>query len=501
MGRSADTDRRWLEMHYGKWRVTLSVPERLQKVVGASKLKQSLHTDSLAVANELKWSVIKDLKDKMRTFELAGKATSAGERARILREAADIAAHLRKYDPDDRYDVAREHLETRAAEILGVPSGYEMQAPGQIYDPEHVWEKDFDYSPVRVAVFDPEKELLAKQFYAVAMRDGIPIASADPDYKAKRLKVSPRTEDDHDRALTMLTAFCIETGRGDDVKAVDEDTVTDFVAYLENNRGLASRTIKKYVSRLSLYFDYLKSLRQVKINHWKEAVVHTPTSKALEEERPFSEQEVAALLMGPAKPVMMDLMMMGALTGARLNAIVVLKVRDIIENKAFRFGPQKRETRERYVPIHPDLMGIVIRRTEGKRPNDDFFPEYPQDSENPKIERSFRASKHFTTYRRSIGVDERVKGKRRGRVNFHSFRRWFITKGERTSPPEGMISALVGHAREGMTLGVYSEGPEMKAARRTVSKIKLPPLDGSPVIQPEAVTPKTKIVAWSPAAE
>jgi hypothetical protein len=43
---------------------------------------------------------------------------------------------------------------------------------------------------------------------------------------------------------------------------------------------------------------------------------------------------------------------------------------------------------------------------------------------------SFRASNEFTEYRRSVGVEEVVKGRRRSLVNFHSFRRYFITKAE-----------------------------------------------------------------------
>lgn len=485
MGRSVDTDRQWLEMHSGKWRVTLSVPVRLQKVVGATKLKRSLHTDSLAVANQLKWGVIKDLKDRIRSFERAGNETSRGVRERVLREAAELAVHLERYPAETRYEVAREHIEQRTYEILGAPVRYETVQPAYS-------EMDgYDDSEMRLPVHDPARIKLADDFVAVALHGGKPIANADGQYKDKRLKVSPRTKDDHDRALTMLTAWCIENGRGDDVGAVDEDVVTDFVAYLENTRGLAARTIKKYVSRLSLYFAYLKSLRQVKVNPWRDAVVYMPTAKALEEERPFSEQEVVTLLTGPAKPVMRDLMLMGALTGARLDAIVDLKVGDIVDNKAFRFKPQKREKGVRYVPIHAGLKEIVQRRTKDKPADEDLFPEYPQDSRNPLIERSFRASKHFTTYRRSVDVDDQIPGKRRSRVNYHSFRRWFITKGEQAKGvKKETIAALVGHAREGMTLGVYSEGPEMRAARQAVAKIKLPPLDGSPVEQPQAVTPK-----------
>jgi integrase len=86
---------------------------------------------------------------------------------------------------------------------------------------------------------------------------------------------------------------------------------------------------------------------------------------------------------------------------------------------------------------------------------------------------------------------DKVPDNRRSRVNFHSFRRWFITKGERTKPPIGMIEALVGRSRKGISLAIYSEGPEMLAARRTVAKMKLPPLDGSQVAQPGAVTLKS----------
>lgn len=47
----------------------MTVPKNLRQSVGKTKLKQSLGTDSLAIANELKWGVLKTLKDEMRDFE------------------------------------------------------------------------------------------------------------------------------------------------------------------------------------------------------------------------------------------------------------------------------------------------------------------------------------------------------------------------------------------------------------------------------------------------
>lgn len=487
MVRSAARDKQFLEHHHGRWRVVVSVPKNLQKKMGASKLKRPLGTDSLAVANELKWAVVKDLKDEIRAFERKTFGAGRGDRQAVLEQAAELARALSAHPPEERESLAREIVGETVERILGVPVAYREVAPWMVADGEPA------DAGTRIPVYRSDRERLADDFVNVALHGGLPIANKDADYKAKRLDVSPRTEDDHDRALRMLAAFCIRQGLGDDVAKVDEYVVTDFVAHLENEHGMAARTIKKYVSRLKLYFDYLKSLRQIPANPWKEAVVYMPTEKNNERERPFTEEEVVRLLTGKCKQALHDLMMIGALTGARLDAIVDLKAGDIIADKAFRFKPQKRETGVRYVPIHSALKAIVARRLEGKKPEDDFFPEYPRDPSKPKVERSFRASKHFTTYRRSIGVDDLVPGKRRSRVNFHSFRRWFVTTGLRAhpKPPEGMISALVGHSQNSITLGVYFEGPEMKAARRAVERIKLPPLDGSPVIQPEAVTPRS----------
>src|SRR5690606_5507964 len=136
----------------------------------------------------------------------------------------------------------------------------------------------------------------------------------------------------------------------------------------------------------------------------------------------------------------------------------------------FKFKPQKKEKASRYVPIHPSLAEIVERRTKGKAPTDEFFPEFPGPKKETSLrERSFKASNEFTAYRRRCGVDEQIPGRRRSLVNFHSFRRWFITEAERANVRPELISALVGHKRSGMTLGRYSEGPEMKAARRAIA--------------------------------
>ena len=141
----------------------------------------------------------------------------------------------------------------------------------------------------------------------------------------------------------------------------------------------------------------------------------------------------------------------------------------------FHFKPQKNEKAVRAVPVHSALAKIVRRRVAGKAPSDDLFPEWPAPKKaGTERERSFKASNAFTEYRRSIGVEEMVAGKPRSLVNFHSFRRWFITEAERAGQPESIIAAVVGHRRPGMTLGLYSAGPALKQARACVEAVKLP---------------------------
>jgi integrase len=73
-----------------------------------------------------------------------------------------------------------------------------------------------------------------------------------------------------------------------------------------------------------------------------------------------------------------------------------------------------------------------------------------------------------------VGVEEVVRGRRRSLVNFHSFRRYFITKAEQADQMEHIIAVVVGHKRTGMTLGRYSGGPLLEQARRCVEAVKLP---------------------------
>jgi integrase len=126
------------------------------------------------------------------------------------------------------------------------------------------------------------------------------------------------------------------------------------------------------------------------------------------------------------------------------------------------------------VPIHSALADIVARRTAGKGGGEPLFPELPIPKPGSAMERSQKVVKAFTAYRRKQGVDDVPEGARQSRVDFHSFRRWFITKAEQAYQPPHFIAALVGHQRSGMTLGRYSDGPLVQQYRDVVEAVRLP---------------------------
>ena len=450
MPRASASDTRYLERKNGKWRVSVAVPRDLQPKLG-TRLKHALHTDSLAVANKIKWPVVAKLK------AIIDQARSTTGKAALLREAielGDFRAHTP--DPTERDDIDF-MIVRRAEEIAGHPIG-ERDIPGIGPEP----------------IYDASRDRQAREFAALAFGEAVPIGLHHDQYLSQQA-TKRRTKADDQRALKFLLTWCETNHVQPFLRSITRKIAARFMDDLGTIAGGQSPvTLQKYIYRLSQYWKWLLTRDHVETNPFSGLKLPTQQTPHDQLERPFTREEMIALLTGPASPAMHDLMRIAALTGARLDAIVDLKVKDCVDG-VFLFKPQKKEQGQRPVPIHSTLKKIVSKRMARKAPNDDMFPEWPPPKKaGSQRERSFKASNAFTLYRRSVGVEEAVPGKRRSLVNFHSFRRWFITEAERADQPESIIAAVVGHKRHGMTLGRYSAGPLLEQARRCVEAVKLP---------------------------
>ena len=194
--------------------------------------------------------------------------------------------------------------------------------------------------------------------------------------------------------------------------------------------------------------------------------------------RPFSDEELL-LLFGPdMPPLLRDFSTIAALTGMRLDEIGRMQAADVdLDTMVLAVQGTKTKASKRTIPIHSELRGIVGRRLSAAEGEGGWlFPELPIRDKDDPLERTSKISKAFTRYRRKIGVDDRpVPASRRSRIDFHSFRRWFITKAEHTGSYAPVIESIVGHGREGMSLGRYSAGPSIdNQMRPVVEAIRLP---------------------------
>jgi hypothetical protein len=388
-------DRRFLEQHGTKWRVVINVPRDLQKVVGKTKLKQGLDTDSLEVANRLKWAVVGELQS--RISHLRSPDTTARDALRL----AALRRQIEMADGDvEAVDMA---ILDRAEAIAGPPVG--TDAEGQ-------------------PVFAHDRDRAAADFANVAFGRRTPITAHRQIYLDHlKTTVKARTRADDERAFRYLTDWCKHEGIPAFLETLGTREAVRFADHLATNSGGRSPvTLNKYIIRLNVFWKWMVKRTAVDTNIWQYRTYTVPQELDDDRERAFTDAEMLRLLNGPATQHMHDLMRIGTLTGARLNAVVSLQVKDCTDG-AFTFKPQKRETGSRKVPIHPDLAGIVERRTAGRAPEDDLFPEWPPVRKKGSMrERSFKASNHFTEYRREVGVDDTREGKRRSLVNFHSFR-------------------------------------------------------------------------------
>ena len=411
-------DKQFLEMHGNRWRVTVAVPKKLQAKVGKTKLKRTLNTDSLKEANHLKWGVVADLKREMTRLA----------RATPQDELVDLALRMR--------DADEEHIQIVAETMLGRPTGETEDGSRETYD--------------------PKKERQASLYLAIASGRETPFMILLGQWHAQEMNRKERTKGDDRRALGYLEAWCKGSSLKPTLQAITRKVAGRFIADLPSiavSGRLSGRTTNKYISSLSAYWKFLKKRGEVEENPWTGQTLPKEQRDPDDKERAFTDEEVRKLLDGTPRGKLGAIFRIAALSGARIDAIVSLKVSDCQVQDGeglFRFKPQKKERAYRHVPIHSDLVGLVEELVRGKAPEDDVFPEYPPVRPGTQQERSMPAVKAFTRYRRSVGVDETRPGLKRALTNFHSFRRWFITEAERAGIPEGTIATVVGHQRPGM---------------------------------------------------
>jgi integrase len=320
------------------------------------------------------------------------------------------------------------------------------------------------------AVEAPLSPRKADHLYRVGRGERTPVQSLVDDWLAESVYTA-RTKADHRHAIGVLTRWLRENYSVAAIEAVDDKLAARFRLEALVKAGVNRKTSNKLLSGLRSYWKWMVASGHATSNPWTGKSLPKGRLREDERERPFSDDEVLALLRGDADPTMRDVIIIGLLSGLRLEEIFQLQVRDVTGGR-IKVRRSKTESGERTFPAHSGLTGNIARRSEGKRQGDYLIEEG-----NPTGwdgARSMAFSKRFRTYRERVGVDDREPGRRRSRVNFHSCRRWFASKCDEAGCRESDVARILGHSVKGMSFGVYSGGTSLEQLRSVVESVRLP---------------------------
>lgn len=284
----------------------------------------------------------------------------------------------------------------------------------------------------------------------------------------------------------ILDAFALWLGGegGSTVQSVTRVVAGRYVSSLHKQK-LSPARMRDILAALSTYWDWLagKGLAPKGGNPWKEqdipkvqkghALKAVFDDESDDELRPFTDDELVTLFTNAPDAGMRDLMALAALSGMRIAEACSLTVGQCAEG-IFDVRGTKTKAARRKVPIHPDLQALVDRRREGKRPEDWLLDEAGEPDKFGK--RSPNMSAAFYRFRKRVKVDEKAPGKTVSLVNFHSFRRWFVSEAVKAGTPVHVIRQVVGHEqpKNDVTLGTYFKGELTEAKRACVAAVLLP---------------------------
>jgi integrase len=466
---SARLDERCLQKRRKCWYAVQEIPRSLRPAFnGKRRLIRSLHTPDLHLAVARRHAVLADFQ---RQFESARVRRTHDPIMQSALEWRDAIDRL------ERGDLSQFHT-TRPADPGMTPQENALAVAYAVVDDE----ADRIEHGGRILPFDddvpgkPGDPAAAQAFRNIATGRATPLEPFIDSWLAEQ-DIEARSKGDHRRAVKELLAWIASERLAQTIEVFDRRTAGRYVTHLLSAGLDRQKTVTKRLWSLSRLWAWLESKGYTEGNPWRGHDVGRTgrSARDKQQERPFTPDELRALLAGNARQPLRDMMRLALLSGARIEELSLLRVKDIdtADGTMSLLADPKTPSSRRIVPIHSAVRNAVDARMKGREANAFLFPELgPAPKEGRQ--RSMALSKAFGRYRVRVGVDDKAPGQRRGLVNFHSFRRTFVTLAEHAGQPESIIRSVVGHKRPGMTLGVYSAGPSLAQRRACVEAVRLP---------------------------
>lgn len=406
------TDMKWLEKRHQTWYAVLDVPRPLRKKLGKRRFVKSLRTRDIGVARQRRHVVLAEFH---RTLKLLQRDRSGDP---MVERGLDWKESIIEHDDDDTAYLAFHEDLAKIAASKGVRAAQSMHGAA---------------TGTRTPLFTYIEPWLLE-----GGRKGPLKESTKADYRstlAPLEKWGPMLESYSKKEVSRWAMEQLALGRD-------------------------RRTINKTVAVASSYWAWLVKRSFVEGNPWVGQSVGQGDSAG--HKRAFTDAEVAKLLVTAPKGELGDLMRIAALSGMRQEEILNLRGEDCRDGW-FTVKEGKTKSSVRRIPIHSALGALP--RIEGAAGISRIF------SGNAN-----GVSMSFGRHRVIQGIDEHVAGRRQSNVDFHSFRRWFVTKARTAGIDRAVVASVVGHKVGNLTDDVYSSGPSDAQKIACVEAVTLPPL-------------------------
>lgn len=432
-------DKQHLLLRRQTWYVRVRVPLDLVPAVGKTEIVKSLKTRDLREARDLRWNAIDQIKDYLATF-------TPGE-----------------------YDVSPELLVSEARRIrkkvdLGLIEEDSSEVRGMDVLTEIVADKCGSDNPdaVRAAI---------SATYKIMNGDAVVFASEVLQQHLDEIESRVRVQT-HSARKRRVKEFLKWLGGSRVITKITRKEAGRYLTESLMQQKKSIKTTKDTLSDLSAFFNWAVDRGFIDINPFTglsktvRATTRGTKDKQGAKRRVFTSDELKALLSTIRDKRKSDdplwaLTVIGLYTGMRGNEIAEIEVKDVHDGY-IHIPEGKTDSSVRDVPIHPVIQPLVDSlKEQGK--DGYLISGLKRGGEDNK--RYHMIGKRFSTLlRNQVKITDK-------NVVFHSLRKNFSSALENAGVPVTTAEQIVGHRKQSMTYGLYSQGVDMKVLTEAVQKV------------------------------